>query len=108
MLSSFGVKGDITGTRLNKITNQPIDWLDHQMDINGGDNAIVTQRLADHGTNSQVGYIVIVHDIKMDYVGTGGQHRIHVLAQSGKIGGQYRRGYERFHKALFQTKEPLL
>ena len=31
---------------------------------------------------------MIVHHIEMDDVGPGGEHRIHFLSQTGKVGGE--------------------
>ena len=60
----------------------------HQVHIDGGGHAVLAQRLADHGANGEVGYVVIVHHIEVHHVGAGGQHVIDFLAKTGKIGGQ--------------------
>jgi hypothetical protein len=56
------------------------------VDIDGGRDAVVTQRLADHRADGQVGYIVIVHDIEMHPFRTGVEHCLGVFTQAGEIG----------------------
>ena len=55
------------------------------MDIDRGSDTMVTEGLADHGTNGQVGDIVVVHDVKVDDVGTSFQHVIDFGTKLGKI-----------------------
>ena len=46
------------------------------------------QSLTHHGAESEVGDIVVVHDIEVNPVGTGGDNIFHLVAQTGEIGGQ--------------------
>ena len=73
MLGSLGVKGDVTGASIGKIRNDAIHRLDHQVHVDRRLDAVLAQRLADQRTDRQVGHVVIVHDIKMDDVGAGGE-----------------------------------
>ena len=57
----------------------------HQVNINGGGHTVVTEGLADHGTNGQVGDIVVVHDVKVNNVGTGLQHVVDLSTKLGKV-----------------------
>ena len=52
------------------------------------------------GPDGEIRHVVIVHDVEMDPVGAGGEHRIHFLAQAGEIGGQNRRRDDDRHASL--------
>jgi hypothetical protein len=47
-----------------------------------------TDRLAHQRPDGQIGYVVIVHHVKVDQVGAGGNHGLHFFAKAGKIGRQ--------------------
>mmetsp|Transcript_15612 Transcript_15612/g.28219 ORF Transcript_15612/g.28219 Transcript_15612/m.28219 type:complete len:218 (+) Transcript_15612:100-753(+) len=74
------VEGNVRSTSINKITNGGINWRNHEMNIDRGGNTMVSKSLAYHGTNSQVGHIMVVHDIKVNDIGTGFQHVINFFA----------------------------
>lgn len=46
---------------------------------------MVAEGLADHGSNGQVGDIVVVHDVKVNNVGTSLQHVVNFFAEFGKV-----------------------
>ena len=46
---------------------------------------MVTEGLADHGSNGQVGDVVVIHDVKVDNVGTGLQHVVNFFTELGKV-----------------------
>ena len=55
---------------------------------------MVTKGLADHGTNGQVGDVVVVHNVKVNNVGTSLQDIVDFFTKLGKVGGKDRRGNE--------------
>ena len=57
----------------------------HQVNINGGLDAVVAKRLADHGSNGQVGHVVVVHDVKVNHVGARFQKRLGDLPAPGPL-----------------------
>ena len=97
------MEGDQVRTRLGKIGHDAIHRLDHQVHIDGGFDAVVTQGLTDHGAYGQVGDIVVVHHVEVHHVGPGGQHLGHILAQAGKVGGEDRGGNQK----VFHQRHPL-
>ena len=66
----------------------------HQVHINGSFHTVVTKGLANHGSNGQVGNVVVVHDVKVHYVGTGFQHIVNFLTELGKVGREDGRSNE--------------
>lgn len=93
MGAGIGVKADQVGPGLGKGLGQRIDGLHHQVHVNwyglaAGGDGMGFERLADHGAEGQIGHIVVVHHVKVNPVGTGGNHVAHLLAQAGKVGGQ--------------------
>ena len=85
MAAGFEVEGDDVGTGLGKGLNHFIHRLHHQMHIqrHGG---IRLERGAHHRPESKVGHVVVVHHIKMDPIGPGGNHALHFFTQTGEIG----------------------
>src|SRR5690606_10718945 len=81
VLAGFRVEGNVGGTGLNEITDDAVDRLHHQMDVDGGLEAVITQRLAHHGADGQVRHVMIVHHVEVDNVGTRRQHGVNVLTQ---------------------------
>jgi hypothetical protein len=66
----------------------------HQVNINGGLDAVVAKRLADHGSNGQVGHVVVVHDVKVNHVGARFQDIVDFRTEFGEIGRQNGGGNE--------------
>ena len=60
----------------------------HQVDINGGGHTVVTEGLADHGSNGQVGDVMVVHDVKVHNVGAGFQNIVDFFTELGKVSGK--------------------
>ena len=84
MFRSFRVKGDDIGTGLGKIGNDPVHRFHHQMHVDRR-VGVRTDRRANHGTDREVGDIVIVHHIKVNPVSPRRDHVGDLFAQSGKI-----------------------
>ena len=78
------VKRDVVGTGFGKHRDDFIDRLNHQVYVNGR-LYVGANSLADQGADSEVGDIVIVHDVKVDPIGTGSDHIAYLLAESGKV-----------------------
>ncbi len=88
VLAALGMKSDITGPGRGKIGNDPIHRADHQVHIDRRRYPVLAQRFANQRTNGEIRHVVIVHHIKVDDVGAGGQHVVDFLAQPCKIGRQ--------------------
>lgn len=86
VVGGLRVEGDVRGTGINEVTNGGIDGGNHEMDIDGGGNSVVTKGLADHRSDGQVGDIVVVHDIEVNNIGSGLKHIVDFLTQHGEIG----------------------
>jgi phosphoribosylaminoimidazole-succinocarboxamide synthase len=84
----LGVKADHAGAGFREIGNDAVDRLDHQVHVDGRGDAVVTQCLAHHRADGEVGYVMVVHHIEMHPVRAGGEHGVHILAQTSEIGGQ--------------------
>ncbi len=87
VLGTFRMETDDVGASLGKVGNDAVDRLDHQVHIDWYLN-MRANGFADQGANCQIRNIMIVHDIKMDDVGTGGHDVSDFFAKTGKIGGQ--------------------
>jgi hypothetical protein len=97
MRAGLRVKADQVGAGVGKRRGQRIDRLDHQVHIDRHRRAVRLfgmglQCLADHRSESQVGHIVVVHDIEMNPVGAGGKDGADLLAQAGEVGREDRGG----------------
>ena len=79
------MEGDVAGAGLGKIPDQAIHRADHQVHVDIRGHAMFAQCLTHHRTNGQIGHVVIIHHIEMHDVRTRGEHRIHLLSQTGKI-----------------------
>ncbi len=86
------MEGDVAGTGLGEVTDHAVDRRDHQVGIDLGADAVITQRLAHHRPDGQVGHVMIVHHVEVDDIGPGGQHILDLLPQAGEVSGQDRRG----------------
>ena len=56
------------------------------MNINGSSHAVVAKGFADHGSNGQVGDIVVVHDVEMNNIGTCFQDIVNFFSQFCEVG----------------------
>jgi hypothetical protein len=83
------MKRDVSSPSVGKHTNEIIDGLYHKVNVDGRHYTVLAQRLAYHRADRQIGYIVIVHDIEMDNVSTGGQDRVDLFPKAGKVCGKY-------------------
>ena len=68
--SGFGVESDVRGTCINEVTDGSINGGNHQVNVNWGGNTVITKSLADHRSDGQVGYVVVVHNVKVNNVGS--------------------------------------
>ena len=91
MLAGFRMKRDIARPCFCKVRNDSVDRLNHQVNIDRCLDAVVTQCIADHRPDCQVGHEMIVHHVKMHDVGARIEHSFDILAQAGEIGGENRR-----------------
>ena len=85
------MKADVVGARVGKRGSQGVHGLDHQVHINGHRHAgsrfgMRLEGLADHGAKGEVGYVMVVHHVEVNPVGTGGNDAAHFFAQAGEIG----------------------
>jgi hypothetical protein len=51
-------------------------------------DAALAQRFAHQRADGQVRHVVVVHHVEVDHVGTGREHGLDFLAQTGEIGRQ--------------------
>ena len=79
------MKADHAGTGISKHTDERVDGLNHEVHVDGRRDAVVAKGLTHHGTNREIGNIVIVHDIKVHPVGARGQYLLHLLAETREI-----------------------
>jgi hypothetical protein len=56
-------------------------------------DAMLAQGLAHQRADSQVGHVMVVHDVEMHDIRACGEHVIDFFAEPREIGGQDRRGY---------------
>ena len=70
MSRCVGVKTDHAGAGISEHTDQRINGLNHQMNIDGSGDTKITQGFAHHRPNRQVGHVVVVHHIEMHPIGT--------------------------------------
>ena len=61
------------------------------MDINRGGDAMLAQRLTHQRADGEVGDIVVVHDIKVHDIRTGGEHVVDFFTEAGKVRRENRR-----------------
>ncbi|MNW19736.1 hypothetical protein D3C71_2198560 [compost metagenome] len=66
------MEGNDAGPCGGKIRHNAIDRFHHQVNVNRGGDAVVTQRFQNHRADGQVRHVVIVHDVEMDHIRTGG------------------------------------
>src|SRR5262249_37848200 len=87
VLGSLGMETDEIGTGTRKIRDDAIHRLYHQMhvDLCLGERA---DRLAHHWAHGEIGYVMIVHYVKVHQVGAGCDHALDFLAQTRKVGGE--------------------
>ena len=82
------MEGDEGGSGVSKVSDNPVDGRDHEVAIDGCGNAVVSQSLAHHGPDSEVGYVVVVHDVKVHGVCSGGEYVVDLFSEFGKVGGE--------------------
>ena len=56
------------------------------MNINWGGDSVVAKSLAHHGSDGKVGDVVVVHNIKVNNVGSGLKHVVDFFAELSKVG----------------------
>jgi hypothetical protein len=86
MVGGFRVEGDVRSSSINEVTDGGIDRGNHKVNINGGGHSVVTKGLADHRSDGKVGDVVVVHNVKVNNIGTSLEHIVDFLAQLGEIG----------------------
>jgi hypothetical protein len=73
-----------------KSGDDAIDRFHHEMDIDGH-GGVRLDRRADERTDGEIGNVMVVHDVEVQEIGAGGDHRAHLLAEAREIRGQERR-----------------
>ena len=73
---------------LGKVFNYAVDWRDHKVNVDWLSDAVIAQSLADHRTDSEVGYEVVVHNVEVDDIGTGIQRVAHLHTDLGEVGAE--------------------
>src|SRR5690606_32390791 len=91
VLGGFRVEGDVAGAGFQKVADDAVHRLDHQVHVDGRGDAVLAQRRANHRADGQIGHVVVVHHVEVDDIGTGGENLVDFLAKPGKVGGQNRR-----------------
>mmetsp|Transcript_10127 Transcript_10127/g.21569 ORF Transcript_10127/g.21569 Transcript_10127/m.21569 type:complete len:255 (+) Transcript_10127:71-835(+) len=81
MAGGLRVEGDVAGAGIGKLANDAVNRRHHQVDIDGGLDAVIAQRLADHRANRQVWHVVVVHHVEVDSVSASSQDIVHFLPQ---------------------------
>ena len=80
------MKRDDVCTGLGKGGNQAVNRFNHQVHVDWHID-VGADGLAHHGTNGQIGDVMIIHDVKVDPVSTGGHNIFNLFAQSGEVSG---------------------
>mmetsp|Transcript_10801 Transcript_10801/g.20797 ORF Transcript_10801/g.20797 Transcript_10801/m.20797 type:complete len:284 (-) Transcript_10801:9-860(-) len=86
VVRGFRVEGDVGGTGIDKVADDGVNRRNHQVNIDRGGDTMVTESLAHHRANGQVRDVVVVHDVKVNNVGTGFQHVVDFSTELGKVG----------------------
>ena len=84
MARCFGVKSNNIGACLGKLRDNGVDRLDHQVHVDGG-IGVRAYGFANHRAHRQIWNVMVVHDIKMNPVGAGGDNVAHFFAQAGEV-----------------------
>src|SRR3989344_950164 len=92
MLRRFRVKRNIRRAGLGKVRHDAIHRLHHQVYVDVGLDAGLAQRPAHQRSDGEVGHVVVVHDVEMHGVGTGGENMLDLLSEARELGRQNGRG----------------
>ena len=57
------------------------------MDIDVGSDAVIAQRLTDHGANGRVRDVMVIHDVEVHPIGAGIKDCLDLLPQAREIRG---------------------
>ena len=87
------MKADEICACLSECSGQRIDRFNHQMHVNRNCRAISFfamrfECLTNHRAKGEVGYIVVVHHVKVNPVSACCNHGLYFVAQAGKVGRQ--------------------
>mmetsp|Transcript_26496 Transcript_26496/g.45211 ORF Transcript_26496/g.45211 Transcript_26496/m.45211 type:complete len:275 (+) Transcript_26496:148-972(+) len=88
VVGGLGVEGDVRGAGIDKVVDGGVDGADHEMHVDGGGDAVIAEGLAHHGSDGEVGDVVVVHDVEVNDIGAGLEHVIDLLAEFGEVGGE--------------------
>src|SRR5450631_1662407 len=86
VLGGFGMKRNYVSPGLGKHGNKTVHGLDHQVHVNWN-RRIGSDRFAKDWSECQIRNVVIIHDVKVNKIGTGFDNISDFIAQSGKVGG---------------------
>ena len=81
------MKCDDVGTGFGELRDNGIHRFHHEMNVYWS-ACVGPDGLTDHGSDCQVGDIVIVHDVEVDPVGARVDDIADFLSQAGEIGGE--------------------
>ena len=91
VVGGLRVECDVGSSGINEGLDGFIDGGNHKVDIDGGGDTVVAKGLADHRSDCQVRNVVVVHDIKVNNIGSGLQHVVDFGTEAGEISGKDRR-----------------
>ena len=80
-----------------EVRNDTVDRLDHQMHVDRRLHAVLAERLAHQRADREIRHVMVVHDVEVNQIGAGREHRIHLFAEPREVGGQNRRRYPMSH-----------
>lgn len=99
MFGRFGVHAQEIGAGIQKITDEAIHGLDHEMNVHRAIDARGTQRFEHQRTDGEVGHVMVVHYVKMNDIRARGQHRFDLGAETREIRCEDGRCNPGFHSA---------
>mmetsp|Transcript_14893 Transcript_14893/g.37521 ORF Transcript_14893/g.37521 Transcript_14893/m.37521 type:complete len:275 (-) Transcript_14893:25-849(-) len=85
VVAGLRVECDVGSSGINEGLDGFIDGGNHKVDIDGGGDTVVAKGLADHRSDCQVRNVVVVHDIKVNNIGSGLQHVVDLGTEAGEI-----------------------
>ena len=89
--SGLGVNGDDIGPCFSKSIEEPVDWRDHEMNVER-QRRMWTQRFDYHRADRDVGDEMAIHNIDMNPISPRRFDGAHFLTEAREICAQDRRG----------------
>mmetsp|Transcript_21268 Transcript_21268/g.31490 ORF Transcript_21268/g.31490 Transcript_21268/m.31490 type:complete len:286 (-) Transcript_21268:23-880(-) len=85
VVACLRVEGDVTGTCIDKVSNDSINGGNHEMNINRSSYSVVAKSLAYHGSNGEVRNVVVVHNIEVNNVSSSLKHIVYFFSKPCEI-----------------------